>query len=239
MNLNNTILKITYLFFIVTIYSCKDDSTNPSNTNNNSPSGSVQYFFDIEIGGVQHKIEGNTKDIVNSSTLISNNQCYQINNGGNWTFQFSITDRSAPQYTMGENISLILATDNTKLGANTGSLNFNISNSYFKSFFESKNIEAGLMRFVEGNAKDRPDPSEINSISDIQLTDLGTPSYIPSGIGGSPCPFDPNNPGYYCWGETVKGSYSGTLYFMSKDDAYNYNIPVNVSLKFAALRLPY
>lgn len=237
MKLINTLLKTTLLLFVITFSSCKDDSTNPSNTNNNnSSSGSIQYFFDIEIGGIKHKIEGNSKDI-NYLNYTTTNKCIQNKLAGDWVFQFSIDDRSLPQYVTGENIALMLTTENTKLGENVGSLNFDVTNSYFKSFFDSKNIYSGLNQFVEGKAIDRPDASEVNKISNILLTDLGTPTYIPQ--TGGPCPFDPNNTGAFCWGETVKGSYSNTLYFMSLDDPYNYNIPVDVSIKFAALRMPY
>ena len=59
---------------------------------------------------------------------------------GDWIFQFSIDDRSLPQYVTGENIALMLTTENAKLGENVGSLNFDVTNSYFKSFFDSKNI---------------------------------------------------------------------------------------------------
>ena len=237
MKLINTLLKTTLLLFVITFSSCKDDSTNPSNTNNNnSSSGSIQYFFDIEIGGIKHKIEGNSEDI-DYLNILASNKCYQTKSGGDWSFQFSIDDRSVPQYITGENIALSLTTENTKLGENVGSINFSNINSYFKSFFESKNISSALPRFVEGKAIDMPDASEVNKVSNIQLTDLGTPTYAPQ-VGG-PCPFDPNNTGAYCWGETVKGSYSGTLYFMSKDDYNNFNIPIDVSIKFAALRMPY
>ena len=235
----NNLFKITFLFFIVLIYACKDDSTNPTNNNNNnnnSNSGNIQYFFDIEIGGVQHKIEGNAADINYSSNWMSVNKCYQTTSLGSWSFQFSIDDRSAPQYKTGESIGLTLQTDNTKLGQNSGTLNFGILYPYLKSFFESKNIHpsSGFV-FVEGKAINRPDPNALNAISNIQLTDLGTPSYFPQ-VGG-PCSFDPNNLNY-CWGETVKGSYAGTLFFRSKDDINNYSVPIDVSIKFAALRMP-
>ena len=139
----NTLLKTTLLLFIITFSSCKDDSTNPSNTNNNnSSSGSIQYFFDIEIGGVKHHIEGNTKD-ENYVSLISTNKCVSLMNSGNWNFQFSIDDRSVPEYKTGENIFLILGTDNTKLGTNAGNLLFYLYLCHTKQKKRQRTIEPG------------------------------------------------------------------------------------------------
>ena len=78
---------------VISFSSCKDDSTNPSNSNNNnSSSGGVQYFFDIEIGGIAHKLHGNTNNILikGSSGPAGTNEgyrcCYESlgNNNDNW-----------------------------------------------------------------------------------------------------------------------------------------------------------
>ena len=61
-------------------------------------------------------------------------------------------------------------------------------------------------------------------VSNINITDLGTPSSL-----------DYTN-GNYIWGETIKGSYEGMLYFRSSI-SNDYDIPVPIRIEFSAVRL--
>ena len=56
-----------------------------------------------------------------------------------------------------------------------------------------------------------------------KFSDLGTSSTA-----------DPTN-GTYNWGETIKGSYDGTLYFLSSTPE-GFTIPVPIKIQFSAFR---
>ena len=108
--------------------------------------------------------------------------------------------------------------DNAQLGNNTGVVNllngFYI-NEYLTSLGVSKTWE--IFGFVENEPMSFADGlNESNKISNINLTDLGTPDGV----------------------TTKKGTYEGVWYFQPATGG-GFNIPVPIRIEFSAIRTLY
>ena len=180
------------------------------------------YSFEIEFGGEIHKIQGNLANDI--FTSFPNNQSISIIQGGITSVQLSLDDISESNYVSGQTIGMIINIDNATLGNNEGSLFFNLSYPYVDNYLQSLDVlNNGLFDFVENSPA--PYGSDGNRrVSNINITDLGTPSSL-----------DYTN-GNYIWGETIKGSYDGMLYFRSSI-SNDYDIPVPIRIEFSAVRL--
>ena len=53
--------KLLYLFLTVLIVACSGEDSNNSNNNSNN-SNNVDYFFEVEFGGVINRVQGNTSN---------------------------------------------------------------------------------------------------------------------------------------------------------------------------------
>ena len=195
--------KLTYLFLALLIVACSDDEGG-----NNS--NSIDYFFEVEFGGVINRVEGNYSFTLGDVILpyMTPNSCY----GSTGAVILSIADITAENYVSGQNMELWMNFDNAQLGSNTGIL-YNFGGFYIEEYLESISTTGS---FVE-NIGDGINQAGI--ITDINITDLGT-------SGSSP----------YSFGETIKGSYEKVIYFRSNVTG-DYDIPVPIRIEFSAVRL--
>ena len=209
-----------YLFLALLIVACSsDDSGNSSNN-----SDGVDYFFEVEFGGVINRVESNSSYELFEElpSWLYGNQCY----GSTASVTLSISDITGEDYVSGQNMSIAMSFDNAQLGTNNGSLgNFPFSAGfYITEYLESLGITSTFNGFVENEPMSWSDgQSERNKISNINITDLGTPSTI--------------NAGVIIATGTINGTYEGILYF-SSGGAAAYDIPVPIRIEFNAVRYP-
>ncbi len=194
--------KLIYLFLAILIVACSSDDSN---------SNSIDYFFEVEFGGVINRVEGNYSYTLGDVILpyVTPNSCY----GSTGAVILSITDITAENYVSGQNMELWMSFDNAQLGSNTGRMTI-FNGFYIEEYLES--IGANSTSFVE-NIGDSFSQRDI--MTDINITDLGT--------SGSPP---------YSYGETIKGSYEKVLYFRSIVTG-DYDIPVPIRIEFSGVRL--
>lgn len=199
-------MKKLLLLFVLSFLSCGNDD---SNNYNDVPDG--QYFFEIEFGDEVHRIQGNNLEMFTNGSNQAGARLYL----GDFQISFGINDISASDYISGEPINLGLIIENPKLGANSGALIFSLLTTFMNNYADQKNISLNSL-FVENNPNLTYSEVYANAlnkrITNIMLTDLGTPPSFPT-------LFDGNN---------VKGSYEGILYFMDNDAVGGSNAPVNI-----------
>lgn len=222
---------ILFLSVIALSYSCSSDSNNSSNNNGNSFTNSMDYEFTITVNGDIHKVKGNTTDGIPKGTVITgtpyvNNQCEIISSGVQKIVYLKINDLTTPNYISGQNMECQITLPNLLLGINEAQVLFN--GSYFDSVCTSLGAYSpgSGIGFNSFQSISGPYNNTLQRKIPITITDLGTTSS------------NPNNPGYmYNFGQTVKGHYSGTIYLSPNNSALtNYNIPVQISIDFKALR---
>ncbi|MEC7829604.1 MAG: hypothetical protein VYA74_01740 [Bacteroidota bacterium] len=215
-----------FLVIILFIYSCgKDDS--PSGT---SVNGDVDYFFEVEFAGKIHKIQGNTSSVIplNSSGFGNfefANTCMAMT-GDTWRINLGIQDKSSANYISGDNFSMVLSIKNSSVGSNMGDIIFD----GFEDYFNSLNILDNALFWENGSEYTQ---ANRRSISNIILTDLGTETKMNQ---LSECGLITER--YYCFGNTVKGSYNGTLMFQHKDYLLNQanHVAVPIKIRFSVPR---
>ncbi|WP_353088886.1 hypothetical protein [Flavobacterium sp.] len=227
--------KLILLLSVFTLsYSCSSDSNNSSNNNGNSFTNSMDYEFTITINGEVHKVKGNTtngipKGVVQSIGNLINNECQVLQSGGQKVVILKINDVTATNYISGQNLECQIILPNLLLGVNEAQVLFN--GSYFDSVCTSlgayspgSGIGFSYFQSISG-----PFNSTLQRKIPITITDLGTTSTNHS-------LWSPTTP--YNFGQTLKGNYSGTIYLSSNNSALtNYNIPVQISIDFKALRM--
>jgi hypothetical protein len=222
---------ILFLTILSLLFSCSSDSNNSSNNNGNSFTNSMDYEFTITVNGDIHKIKGNTTDGIPKGTVITgthyiNNQCEIISSGVQKIVYLKINDITTPNYISGQNMECQITLPNLLLGINEAQVLFN--GSYFDSVCTSLGAYSpgSGISFYSFQSTSGTSNSNFQRKIPITISDLGTTSS------------NPNNPGYiYNFGQTVKGYYSGTIYLSSNNSALtNYNIPVQISIDFKALR---
>ena len=209
--------KIIYLFLGLLIFACSSDDSSGN-------SDGVDYFFEVEFGGIINRVESNSSYelFVELPSWLYGNQCY----GSTASVTLSISDITGEDYVSGQNMSIAMSFDNTQLGTNNGSLdNFPfLAGFYITEYLESLGIASTFNGFVENEPMSWSDgQSERNKISNINITDLGTPSTI--------------NAGVVIATGTINGTYEGILYF-SSGGAAAYDIPVPIRIEFNAVRYP-
>ena len=117
--------KLIYLFLTVLIVACSgEDGSNSNNNSNNS--NNVDYFFEVEFGGVINRVEGNTS---NRNSFLIKNKCY-TGIAPQWATSLSISDITDVSYVSGQTMNLFLVLDDAQLGSNTGRIS-QLSGSYF------------------------------------------------------------------------------------------------------------
>ena len=219
-----------YLFLALLIVACSSDDSDDSGDSGDSSNNSdgVDYFFEVEFGGVINRVESNSSVELFEGlpselpSWLSPNQCY----GSTASVNLSISDITGEDYVSGQNMSIAMSFDNTQLGTNNGSLdNFPfLAGFYITEYLESLGIASTFNGFVENEPMSWSDgQSERNKISNINITDLGTPSTI--------------NAGVVIATGTINGTYEGILYF-SSGGAAAYDIPVPIRIEFNAVRYP-
>ena len=213
-------MKKLLLFSALLIVACGSDDT--GNSSNNSDG--VDYFFEVEFGGIINRVESNSSYelFVELPSWLYGNQCY----GSTASVTLSISDITGEDYVSGQNMSIAMSFDNAQLGTNNGSLgNFPFSAGfYITEYLESLGITSTFNGFVENEPMSWSDgQSERNKISNINITDLGTSSTI--------------NAGVVIATGTINGTYEGILYFSSGGGAA-YDIPVPIRIEFNAVRYP-
>ena len=247
-------MKKLILFLAVTtiLFSCSSDS----NSNSNNPSnGNVNYYFKIKINGVEHKVQGNTSGFAvgNDNTSDQNpNTCEAYIDQGA-SLLFKIADITRPNYVSGQNLYINLSIPNCQVGLNEATLaiqNSPVWNDFVLSPTNNPIIcgyfGPGACPFVEnsglycGNTSASCQyplwQSYVGKIT-VNITDMGTPSE------DSPT----NSPSnyYFNYGNTVKGSFNGPIYFGNSSmnsvgnevyQLWNMNIPMQFSMEFEAYR---
>ena len=223
-------MKKLLLLSALIIFACSDDE---SSTNNINIDG-FDYFFEIDLAGQIHRIQGNFA----SDNPLNNNPCYaSVVSANTWVVILELNDKSANSYISGEGSYFHITIDNINTGNNTGVLN--ISSfvgipSFFSDYLESIGSSYPWNTFfseTEGALYSIADTPFSSEISNINITDLGSAGEI----NQQDCDLPPGQ--YYCFGETVKGSYEDVLYFVGEDYQEGYVIPVPIKIKFSAARI--
>ena len=213
-------MKKLLLLSALFIFACSSDDSNDNN-GNNVPDG--QYFFEIEFAGETHRIQGPSEMLLSGSNSVIS----QIS-GGDIIISFRLNDITAPDYVSGQPISFTMIIENPQLGNNNGSIILGAT-SYMQEYAAQNNISVDFQAsfFVENSPNLTASNASglLRKVSNISITDLGTP---PS----SPIVSD---------GQNVKGSYQGTLYFRDDDDLDNggssqFSVAIPLSISFSALR---
>lgn len=224
------------LFFV----SCSNDS---NNSNNNNPSnGNVNYYFKININGVEHKVQGNTSDFSNTAYnyLLNNNKC-EASLGTITSLEFTCYDIVNPNYLSGQFLQLLIRIPNIHVGLNQADLIISQS-PVWDQFLVNSAIGGNAQgsAFVEnsglycGNSFNCQYPlfSQFYRKITVNITDLGTPTQTTA---------DNINPNMY-YGRTVKGNFSGPIYFGTGSITngvliWNMNTPMQFNMEFEAYRI--
>ena len=198
---------LTYLFLALIIVACSDDDNSNNNSNN---SNNVDYFFEVEFGGVINRVQGNTS---NTNSWRVKNRCYSAI-VPQWATSLSISDITDVSYISGQTMNLFLILDDAQLGSNTG-----ILGNFFGNYIDDYLISIGSYPNTGSNFKENG-TGDTGVITNILVTDLGTQP-IGNGID---------------YGETLKATYEGVLYFLNID-TNQYDIPVPIRIEFNAVRI--
>ena len=201
--------KLIYLFLTVLIVACSgEDNNNDGNNSNNS--NNVDYFFEVEFGGVINRVQGNTS---NTNSFSTKNKCYAAT-GNQWGAFLSISDITDVSYVSGQNMELFFILDDAQLGSNTGRIS--LSGSYIVDYL----ISIGTYPSNGANFKENG-TGDTGVITNINITDLGTQPTANTGLD---------------YGETLKATYEGVLYFYNLD-TNQYDIPAPIRIEFNAVRI--
>jgi hypothetical protein len=201
--------KLLYLFLTVLVVGCSGEDSNNSNNNSNN-SNNVDYFFEVEFGGVINRVQGNTSNL---NSFLQKNKCY-VGTGNQWGGFLSISDITDVSYVSGRNMELFFILDDAQLGSNTGRIG-QLYGNYIIDYLETIGAYWAL-GFKENGTGER------DEISNINITDLGTqPTSTNTGLD---------------YGETLKATYEGVLYFYNLD-TNQYDIPAPIRIEFNAVRI--
>jgi hypothetical protein len=218
-------MKKSILFLtIASLFLSCSNSDSPGGGNS---AGNVDYFFNININGVEHKVQGNTSGfgtgIYGNSFILSPNQCQaQISNTTQLTFK--IADITKPNFVSGQTLYLVINIPNCQVGQNQA--DFVIFQSpVYDTFCSNSSIYSGtILGFHQNSGIHNYSGSTRNKIT-INITDMGTPST--SSAQG------------YNYGNTFKGNFTGPVYLSSTflGGQMNDNIPMQLDMSFSAYRL--
>ena len=222
------IKSLLILLSMLIVVSCEQEAKlTPTSTSSANP---VDYEFTIKLNGVSHKIQGNTSITVPMSGMGSN-ICYVTNYLLQGHFiALELNDASATNYINGQTLSFNILFDNLLLGssiATVSSVNYG-PNSYISSFIDLIGAYNNNYSFNFSSVQTL-DATAIPLT--FNITDLGTPSVQN--------PMPTNLSEMYIWGETLKGSFSGTVFAQSSIPPRNYNIPFQLEISFEVIRYNY
>ena len=218
--------KLLYLFFATVILSCGADD----NGDNNSNSSVLEYFFEIELAGEIHKIQGQVDQNDPYSSPYGQNQCLASLYSGNQSISFGLSDITEGDYVSGQPLGVLgMGILNAQIGDNEGVISFlsTASSAYLSEFAELNNITLWLDNYVENTPMTYSEAYENNlvgKISNITISDLGTSADLSQGR---------------LYGEPIQGSYEGVLYFRDNapyGDAI-FDVPVPIRIAFSAIRI--
>lgn len=219
--------KLLYLFFATVILSCGADD----NGDNNSNSAVLQYFFEIELAGEIHKIQGQVDQSDPYSSPYGQNQCVASLYSGNQSISLTLSDITEDDYVSGQPLGVLgMGILNPQIGDNEGVISFlsAASSAFLSEFAELNNITLWLDDYVENTPMTVSEAYEndlVGKISNIMISDLGTSADISEGRP---------------YGEPIQGSYEGVLYFKDNEafgsDAM-YDVPVPIRIAFSAVRI--
>jgi len=198
------------LLSILTILS----ACNNSDSNINPNAQNVDYEFTITINGLSHKIKGNT--INGIPWLTTPNNCYAMNSSN---VSLGIKDVSASNYISGQVMGCTITLPNLALGVNNATLRFDLG-GYWSNLTDSLGGVLGLDLSTTRGGFAGNAPNIL-----INITDLGNAPAIYT-----------NAPLVYNHTKTLKGNFNGILYMVSKV-SLKYDIPINISIDFKAIRM--
>ena len=201
--------KLIYLFLTVLIVGCSGEDSNNSNNNSNN-SNNVDYFFEVEFGGVINRVQGNTSNL---NSFLQKNKCY-VGTGNQWGGFLSISDITDVSYVSGQNMELFFILDDAQLGSNTGRIG-QLYGNYIDDYLISIGSYGSAGTFFKENGT-----GDTGVITNILVTDLGTQP-IGNGID---------------YGETLKATYQGVLYFYNQDTG-EFDLPEPLRIEFSAVRV--
>ena len=211
--------KVIILFTALFIVACNSDDSSDINDNNVSKG---QYFFEIEIGGEVHRIQGISTEIYTNGQ----NACSAYLIQGTQSVMFTLSDTSASDYVSGQPLQIMLLINNPQLGSNNnGRIQFLDAinqGSFLYNYAEQNNFTFLGNDFVENtpmNSIDAITEGLVGKISNITLSNIGTP---PINL-------------YSFDGDNLSGSYEGTLYFIA-NGSRSHDTPVPIKISFSAVR---
>ena len=201
----------------------------------NNSAGNVDYFFNININGVEHKVQGNTSGFGtgNLNVYTSNpNECQAIISTTTMV-EFMIADITKPNFISGQSLLFQLYIPNCHIGQNRAYVMISQSPLY-DSFRANLPLSSGpALGFVQNsgfyNTGSNSYLDFMNYIT-VNITDMGTST-------------GPNTGNQlvqlYNYGNTLKGNFTGPVYFPSTDTmaGYNCNIPMQLDISFSAYRI--
>ena len=222
-------MKKSILF--LTIASLFLSCSNSDSSGGANSAGNVDYFFNININGVEHKVQGNTSGFgtVSSGSYMSNpNTCQAIISTGTILTQFKIADITKPNFLSGQSLDMRLTIPNCHIGQNQALVNIYASPVY-DSFRSNLAINNGRVMSFQQNSGIYIGGAGTSNYITVNITDMGT------SFNSSTLP--------YSYGNTFKGNFTGTVYFPSTSSMvgvqtnYNHNIPMQLDISFSAYRI--
>ena len=220
---------ILFLTIASLFLSCSNSDSDSSGGVNSA--GNVDYFFNININGVEHKVQGNTSGfgtgISGNNYGLNPNTC-QATISTTSVLQFKIADITKPNFVSGQNLFITIYIPNCHIGQNQAMVNINTSPVY-DSFRSNLPINNGSVMYFQQNSGIYIGGAGTSNYITVNITDMGT------SFNSSTLP--------YSYGNTFKGNLTGPVYFPSTSSMvggqtnYNYNIPMQLDMSFSAYRI--
>ena len=227
-------MKKSILF--LTIASLFLSCSNSDSSGGGNSAGNVDYFFNININGVEHKVQGNTSGFgtgINGNIYMLNPNVCQATISTTTMVEFMIADITKPNFISGQSLLFQLYIPNCHIGQNRAYVMISQSPLY-DSFRLNLPLNTGrVLGFVQNsgfyNTGSNSYLDFMNYIT-VNITDMGTST-------------GPNTGNQlvqlYNYGNTLKGNFTGPVYFPSTDTmaGYNCNIPMQLNISFSAYRV--
>lgn len=218
-------MKKSILF--LTIASLFLSCSNSDSSSGGNSAGNVDYFFNININGVEHKVQGNTSGFgtgISGNLWTANpNQCQAlISNTTQLTFK--IADITKPNFVSGQTLYLVIYIPNCQVGQNQAEFAI-FQSPVYDTFCSNSSIYSGTtFGFHQNSGIHNYGSSTRNKIT-INITDMGTPS---TSSGQS-----------FNYGNTFKGNFTGPVYLSSTflGGQFNDNIPMQLDMSFSTYRI--
>jgi hypothetical protein len=200
--------------------------SNSDSLSGGNSAGNVDYFFNININGVEHKVQGNTSGfgtgISGNLFNLNPNSCEAlISNTTQLTFK--IADITKPNFVSGQTLNLWIFIPNCHIGQNQAEFML-FQSPVYDTFCSNSTIPNGTLWGFEQNSGIYSVSNTNNKIT-VNITDMGTSS---TSSGQS-----------FNYGNTLKGNFTGPVYLPSTllGGLFNYNIPMRLDMSFSAYRM--